>query len=249
MTDGSDDMARLAARSPVGLTAAALNEVEAALLKRDVAMMRGMRGEVAPIERRAAWAACVALDSAVEYLDGELELLQADLQATGAGDRGLHEVYNAAEAAARSEMPSAPVAASNAQFVVVESKLLQLAGLAEALADRHVRGALAAFRTEDWSYDLGNHSYHEAVMRRLRRGRDAVCTFAEDADREDETGREAAESRKHLRLVSRVLGGVLITGANAAATVMLGPVAAAASTVIGAAATSVLDIAANPEAD
>jgi hypothetical protein len=136
-----------------------------------------------------------------------------------------------------------PTSATPLPFPEVEAKLLALAGLAEVLAERHVRGALVAFRRQDWSYDLSAHTYHQAVMTRLERGRNAVCTYAETLEVQEEAAAGALAGRRRMRRVAQVLGGVLIIGVNTGAGLMLGPVAAAASSVIGAAATSVVDIA------
>lgn len=246
MPDGSEEMALMAVRSPVGLVAAALSEVEAAMLELDVAVRFQNDAQVVHVERRAASIACVALDGAVEYLDGELQLLQEQFDETP-GSSLLHQANSEAERAVaegRIVLGFTPVPVS---FLEVESKLLALAGLGERLAERHVRGALGAFDREDWSYDLSNHTYHQAVMTRLERGRDAVCSYAETLEAEAEAAARALASRRRMRRIAQVLGGVLITGVNSAATLMLGPVAAAASSVIGAAATSVVDIAAGVE--
>lgn len=215
-------------------------EVESAILQRRASVRYGREAPVDELELSAARTACVVLDDALDFLDGELPRLAARV----GGDEA--PLIIALRELGGTDEDSALHAAPHASFQELEVALLRLAGLAEELADQHVRNAFEAFRLheQDWTRDLSEGcGYVEAVMTRLERGRDAVCNYADQLGRQGEAAVRSAGSRRRMRQVATVLGGTLIVGANTAAELFLGPGAAAASIVLGSAATDVMKIA------
>ena len=101
-------------------------------------------------------------------------------------------------------------------FHEVEVMLLRLAGLSEALAESHAVSAFRYFHAESWEHNLANSTLHEAVMQRVRRGRDAVCDYSTQLEVSEQERLTTVASRNRMRKVARVLGGVLIVGTNAA---------------------------------
>lgn len=244
-----EEMSLLAVRSPVGSIAAALEAVEAAILRRDVARRTGE--DPAEIERNAALIACSVLDSGIEYLADQIRRLEDQaIESIDAAAPSPGDVLRRAAQVATSVVSNGPPMGVQPGVNVVptrdtERALLQLAGLSEALADRHVMSAFDAYaqlEPNKISQGVMTENYHEVVMRGIGRGRDVVCRYADDLMEQEQLAAGAAQSRGRMRAVSRVLAGVLITGTNATTALVLGPIAAAASTVIGSAATAGINI-------
>jgi len=122
-----------------------------------------------------------------------------------------------------------------AAFRELEIQLLELAGLPELLAIKHVDNAIAAY----WSNSTGSLDRMRNPMiflSDLRRLRDVSCQTAELLSR----GLRQEQSRQRWKkLLTYGLGGTVIVVANSIGTALLGPGGVAASAAIGSAAVGV----------
>jgi hypothetical protein len=119
-----------------------------------------------------------------------------------------------------------------APFRELEIQLLELAGLPNILAIKHVDSALAAYWTDPAS-SLTRMQNPMIFMRDLRRLRDVSC---QAADLLSEGLRQEQSRQRWKKLLTYGLGGTLIVIANSIGTALLGPVGVAASGALGSAA-------------
>jgi hypothetical protein len=122
--------------------------------------------------------------------------------------------------------------ADQVPFRELEIQLLELAGLPEILAAKHVDNALAAYWA-DSTGALDRMRNPMIFMRDLRSLRDVSCQTADLLSQ----GLRKEQSRQRWRkLLTYGLGGTVIVVANSIGTALLGPVGVAASGALGSAA-------------
>lgn len=117
-------------------------------------------------------------------------------------------------------------------FREFEIQLLELAGLPEILAVKHVDNAVAAYWADSTS-SVNRMQNPMIFMGDLRRLRDVSC---QSADLLSQGLRQDQSRQRWKKLLTYGLGGTVIVVANSIGTALLGPVGVAASGVIGSAA-------------
>jgi hypothetical protein len=217
--------------SPTGVLAQTLTMVEGAVLRRQAAARFGRRYDVIADELDAATAACVVLDGALEDVSPYMRSLGKELIEH---QIVLGSVFTAGNQVAAEDVLLGPDMPRERSYRQAESRLLQLAGLSEQLARKHVDASLESLVRGGASMNA-DMNFTDTVMGRLERGRDAVCAYAAELVRRE----EMRVSRRRLRLVGRVLGGFLVTTVNAVAVPFTGPLFAAVSSIAGATAAAV----------
>jgi hypothetical protein len=126
-------------------------------------------------------------------------------------------------------------------FLEKEVELLQLVGLTHELAQEHVSRGREAFMTDPKAH-LAKAQNPEQFMDLLEMLGDEVCLTADVVA----LGIRSAKSRQRWKkILVNGVGGTLILGANAGATVLLGPLGVAISGGLGSAAVGVAVAAAN----
>jgi hypothetical protein len=125
--------------------------------------------------------------------------------------------------------------ANQASFRELEIQLLELAGLPETLAERHVDNAITAYWA-DQTNSLERMRNPMIFMRDLSRLRDVSC---QTVDLLSQGLRQEQSRRRWKKLLTYGLGGTAIVVANSIGTALLGPVGVAASGALGSAAVGV----------
>lgn len=242
MATALDEMALFQVRGPSGRLSAVLQTVEAALHQLDIRDRFEPDAEVRSLELDAARSACVAMDRVLDDVAPQIERLAQEL------DFSVGEVIEMAqypqevrvEQVVRYGKPTEPP-----RFGLddVERVLLEAAGLSSELARRHVETARASLNEPEIEVTQADQrSLEHYAVRRLEAGRWAVCEYAARLQDAETERQQSIRARARMRRVRRVLGGTLITATNTTAGLLLGPVGAAVSTVLGGAATGIVEI-------
>jgi hypothetical protein len=194
--------------------AASLEQVEDALLHRDVALHAGEDDIARGFEEQAAGLACVALTRATDELQmpAEVPIKQSYSNFLRIGqDQSLN--------------------IDMAVFRDQEVHLLRLTGLSQQLAVKHLEAAFEAFRLSTISI-----ATEEDARRALKAGADAACATHQLLAQERRAVVATRRRRRRLRRVLVALGGAVIAVANPLAIPLIGPVAVGISVVLGSGA-------------
>ncbi|MEV6641087.1 hypothetical protein [Amycolatopsis sp. NPDC051371] len=192
--------------------AAILTQVEEASIQRDVALLAGEDQLAGQLEEQIAGRACIALTRArdelhIPYIKISLE--DNDFIRNGGGVPGI----------------------TMDKFIDTERHVLQLVGLTEDLASKHVDLAFETFKA------TRTVIRNEAdVLTALTAGAEAACAIHRslvEARRAAEVGRRR---RRRLLRILVALGGAVIAVANPLAAPLIGPLIVPLSVALGSGA-------------